>query len=256
VIVGVDGSAEGYEAVRQAALLTELRGRLEFLAAYQVVYPAAPNCFTAGTSLGDPKAYELEAKRSLERARAVATDFDVVVKAVDQRPGDALLDEALLERATLIGVGSHGRRRFAGILLGSVATEVIHRAPCSVLVARKGSSPSLHRIVVGVDGSPQSAAAYAAAAELAARFGAELIPVIAHGGTTVDRAAIGVLTAEHVSSPDDPVSALVDASSAADLLVVGSRGLHGVKALGSVSERVAHEARCSILIVRAPMGSR
>jgi len=34
--------------------------------------------------------------------------------------------------------------------------------------------------------------------------------------------------------------------------VVGSRGLHGLQALGSVSERVAHEARCSTLIVREP----
>jgi nucleotide-binding universal stress UspA family protein len=31
---------------------------------------------------------------------------------------------------------------------------------------------------------------------------------------------------------------------------VGSRGLHGVRALGSVSERVAHDARCSVLVIR------
>jgi nucleotide-binding universal stress UspA family protein len=40
------------------------------------------------------------------------------------------------------------------------------------------------------------------------------------------------------------------AEAGADLLVVGSRGLHGVKALGSVSERVAHRAGCSVLVVR------
>ena len=40
--------------------------------------------------------------------------------------------------------------------------------------------------------------------------------------------------------------------AAADLLVVGSRGLHGVKALVSVSERVDHEAPCPALIVRLP----
>jgi nucleotide-binding universal stress UspA family protein len=32
--------------------------------------------------------------------------------------------------------------------------------------------------------------------------------------------------------------------------VVGSRGLQGMRSLGSVSERVAHEARCSVLVVR------
>lgn len=42
------------------------------------------------------------------------------------------------------------------------------------------------------------------------------------------------------------------ASLEADLVVVGSRGLHGLVGLGSVSERVAHRARCSVLVVREP----
>jgi nucleotide-binding universal stress UspA family protein len=49
-----------------------------------------------------------------------------------------------------------------------------------------------------------------------------------------------------------PVDALVAAAAGADLLVVGSRGVHGLRALGSVSERVAHEAACSVLVVRSP----
>ena len=35
-----------------------------------------------------------------------------------------------------------------------------------------------------------------------------------------------------------------------DLIVVGSRGLHGLRALGSVSERVAHGAKASVLVAR------
>ncbi len=86
------------------------------------------------------------------------------------------------------------------------------------------------RIVVGYDGSPHADAAQAAADRLARRFGA----------------SVRVLTA-----PQGPVGALVQAGGDADLLVVGSRGLHGLKALGSVSERVAHEAPCSVLVVRS-----
>jgi nucleotide-binding universal stress UspA family protein len=41
----------------------------------------------------------------------------------------------------------------------------------------------------------------------------------------------------------------------ADILVVGSRGLHGLKSLGSISERVAHQAACSVLVVHAGSGS-
>jgi Universal stress protein family len=46
-----------------------------------------------------------------------------------------------------------------------------------------------------------------------------------------------------------PVDALVAASAGTDLLVLGSRGLHGLDALGSVSERVAHTAKSSVLVV-------
>ncbi len=47
-----------------------------------------------------------------------------------------------------------------------------------------------------------------------------------------------------------PVAALVEASRDADMLVVGSRGLHGLKALGSVSERIARDASCTVLFAR------
>jgi nucleotide-binding universal stress UspA family protein len=39
-------------------------------------------------------------------------------------------------------------------------------------------------------------------------------------------------------------------SQRASLVVLGSRGLRGIRALGSVSERVVHEAQCSVLIAR------
>jgi nucleotide-binding universal stress UspA family protein len=256
VIVGVDESAQSREAVRQATRLMGGDGYLELLAAYEVTYPAAVSELTVVAYSEDyARMYEEAAKGALERARSTAGREDIVGKVVAQRPADALLDEARREHATLLAVGSHGHGRTAGILLGSVATEVIHRAPCSVLIARKELRASLRTIVVGVDGSPQSAAAYATAAALARQFDAELWPVVARGGEPVDRDAIAALTARREELPDTPVAALVAASADADLLVVGSRGLHGLKALGSVSERVAHEAHCSTLIVREQQAS-
>ncbi|HEU6444573.1 MAG TPA: universal stress protein [Gaiellaceae bacterium] len=251
VIVGVDQSAEAREAVRQASQLIDSDGHLELLAAYEVVYPAA----VSGTTIlayteQYEKTYADAATAALERALSCADRDDVVGKVVKQRPADALIEEARRERATLIAIGSRGHGRAAGILLGSVATQVVHRAPCSVLIARKELSPTLRTIVVGVDGSAHSAAAYAAASELAERTGAELWPVVAHGGKPVDRDAVAALVSRRQGVPGHPVKALVASSADADLLVVGSRGLHGLKALGSVSERVAHEAQCSTLIVR------
>jgi nucleotide-binding universal stress UspA family protein len=34
------------------------------------------------------------------------------------------------------------------------------------------------------------------------------------------------------------------------LVVIGARGVRGIRALGSVSERVAHAAPCSVLVAR------
>lgn len=45
---------------------------------------------------------------------------------------------------------------------------------------------------------------------------------------------------------------IAPASYHTDRVGLGNRGLHGVRALGSVSERVAHRASCSVLVVRSP----
>ena len=106
-------------------------------------------------------------------------------------------------------------------------------------------------IVVGHDGSPAATEAAIVAKEIALRFGAALRIVVATGGDPV-----------HFDSlpPDEeldwtsarPIDALEAASDEADLLVVGSSGLRGPRALGSVSERIGHLARCSVLVVREP----
>jgi nucleotide-binding universal stress UspA family protein len=120
-----------------------------------------------------------------------------------------------------------------------------------VLIARAAGGPFPRRIVVGIDGSPQSAVAYATARRFAIRFGSEVWPVVAHGGKGVDKQRVaGIVDYHHEDLPDEPVAALVAAAANADLVIVGSRGLHGFKALGSVSERVAHQAHCSTLVVR------
>jgi nucleotide-binding universal stress UspA family protein len=48
-----------------------------------------------------------------------------------------------------------------------------------------------------------------------------------------------------------PEEALVAASREVDLVVLGSRNLKGLAALGSVGERVGHHAACSVLVVRS-----
>lgn len=57
----------------------------------------------------------------------------------DRREGDAateLLAAASAWKADLIVMGTHGRTGLARLVLGSVARNVLHHAPCSVLITR------------------------------------------------------------------------------------------------------------------------
>ena len=250
VLVGIDGSPEAVEAARQASVLAE--GRLELLAAYDIAAG-----LVGGTGASVPAYYNEEqlrsqAEKALEEVcREVERLADAGRQAVRGTSWDELIREVERSQHTLVAVGSHGQGRLKGIILGSTATELIHKAPCSVLVARTAGADFPRRIVAGIDGSPPSAAAYAVARHLSERFSAELWPVVAHGGKGVDKQLVArIVDYHHEDLPDEPVPALVSAAADADLVVVGSRGLHGLEALGSVSERVAHQAHCSALIVR------
>jgi nucleotide-binding universal stress UspA family protein len=152
--------------------------------------------------------------------------------------------------ADLIAVGNHGHGRLATILIGSVSGEVLHAATRSVLVARLGDGDRLARVVAGVDGSPAGAAALERARAIAAHAGVPLRIVAAGGGKGIDAAALAAVDGvEQVAG--GPVDALLQGAGLDDLIVVGSRGLHGLKSLGSVSERVAHKAPCSVLVVHS-----
>lgn len=258
ILVGVDGSQQALEAARQAALLEDVDGQLTLLAAWEIA-PA----IIGGTGSGVPYYFDEELQRTTaERALAAATDYvapytAAIGKLVRGTPVHELLKDIARCEDTLIAVGSSGIGRLLGIVEGEVATELVHRAPCSVLVARAADTEFPRRLVVGVDGSIESAAAYASAHYLSERFGAELRALVAWGGKGVNEHLAAVITdGEHEDSGDPPVQALVTAAKSADLVVVGSRGPHGVRALGSVSERVAHSAACSTLIVREPPWQR
>jgi nucleotide-binding universal stress UspA family protein len=252
VLVGIDGSPESLEAARQAALLEEPGGTLELLAAWNLAAPIVAPGLAPPVYEADEASAREDAERALHIAKTQLPSADV--RMVRGFAAHALIDEIGRARATVVVVGSHGQGRATGIIVGSTATSLVHNAPCSVLVTRKIWNEFPRRIAVGVDGSPESAAAYATARHLADRFEGELTIVVAEGGSgkAVDLAGVSLIVGDsyHVS-PEDPVSVLAAASADVDLLVIGSRGLHGVKSLGSVSERVAHRAECSTLIVRA-----
>ncbi|HEX2432308.1 MAG TPA: universal stress protein [Gaiellaceae bacterium] len=247
IVCGIDGTPEALEAARQAECLRSPEGRLRLAAVTEV-----GTAVHAGWAMSHVLVeLDAAAHAGLERAAAEVHPSSARMLAGDPIP--CLLDEIAQTKATLVAVGPRGHGRAAGILLGGVAATLLHEAPCSVLLARQpqfGEFPS--SIVVGVDGSPQSLAAAAVAHMLAERFGSEYLIVAAMGGNRIDVAPIQTLSPYFVTDPGRPAEVLTDLSKEADLLVVGSRGLHGLRALGSVSERVGQRASSSVLVVRDP----
>src|SRR4029077_11195619 len=128
--------------------------------------------------------------------------------------------------------------------------------------------PFPQRILFASDGSGGSWAPARAAAGLAAAFDAALDVVHVDDGKHDDSPSVldeqvaelekttGV--APEVSRPDGHATKeIVEAAKAkgSSLIVAGRRGLRGIKALGSVSERIVNSAECSVLLIPAGQDS-
>lgn len=98
----------------------------------------------------------------------------------------AILDYASAQNVDVILMGTHGRRGFRRMLLGSVAEEVLRLSNCPVLTIRPPAEKTSrngiasHPILVPIDFSAHSAHALQYAKELAALYGTrlELVHVI------------------------------------------------------------------------------
>jgi nucleotide-binding universal stress UspA family protein len=204
-----------------------------------------------GLEMGDclrglRKAAEAVRRESAHELRDVP---NAASRVTDGRPADVLLASVRARGADLLAIGAGRRNRTLGFTFGSTATRLARECPCSVLVARGEIDLERfpERIVVGVDGSAHAADAEAVGRALAQSFGCELHRVLATGGERLNPTSL--IDVDDVV-PRSPVAALVDASHDSDLVVVGSQGFRGLKALGSVAERLAHRAACPVLIAR------
>lgn len=243
IVCGVDGTEESLFAVRQASRLLASDGTLLIVVATNLAKAAHAGMAARHAA----ELMQSEAEQALAEAKQLAAAEGKIVKG---HPATILLSEA--EQATLLALGSHGRRRAAGLLLGTVATRMLHEAPCSVLISRPARDPAIwpQAIVAGVDGSAESELAIAVARSVASSCGADL-RVVSATSDQVDRDVAQRVAPELVERDGRAVGVLTTESEKADLIVVGSRGLQGLKALGSVSERIAHQASCSVLVVRS-----
>ncbi|MFJ6575598.1 universal stress protein [Streptomyces sp. NPDC091368] len=263
VVVGVDGSPTSLAAVEAAAAEAARRGvRLRVVHADVPVKPRHTVPDPASRTVVDQAA-----AHALEVAPGV-----VVTQAVVR--GDVVhVLEAESRDADLIVVGSRGMGGITGLLLGSTPISLAARSHCPVMTVREehrmsgGAGP----VVLGVDGSPDSDHAVDVAFAEAARRHTELVAVHAWhpdkaapgtGPEAAERLLAQVTAGRADAHPDVVVrrdvvegserEVLLEASGAAQLLVVGARGRGALAGLllGSVSQAVMTRAHCPVVTVR------
>jgi nucleotide-binding universal stress UspA family protein len=289
IIVGVDGSAAANCAVRWAAHEAQRRNAEMVIVS---CYPALAHASPYGAvyrAAAEVELLEAEARRLAEAARAEVHKIDPGIIA-DVRTTMSPPVSVLIEAASAsdeIVIGSSGHTGPLDGLLGSITHSVIHRAHVPVIVVPPKSSTGEHirKVVVGVDGSPESLGAMEWAYDEAERCGAtltvlhawlypyssELTPTTEmHRQMLIDathelqssvdqlgaKLTDGSVEVKPLLSEKSPAESLLAEGADADLIVVGSRGRGGLRALvlGSVSRTVAQHSACPVAVIRPPTG--
>lgn len=267
LVVATDGSKASRHALAWGKRLVEVQD--SHVTLVRAVEP--PGLTTAFLDPSyDRKTDEAEAKAGLKDA-AAQFGPDVETKLLK---GYAV---ATLTRLTEEGeydailLGSHGYGKAKRAVLGSVADGVKNHVPCHVLIAR--TAPKGGPILAAVDGS--------AASKYAAKIAIHLADALDVDCTilSVVKKAAGTAVAARIKSVEDilpkqdlekwkdrrvnldvlagdPAARILEAAKRekSDLIVVGGRGLGGLKSLvpGGVSNKVAHRATTSVLVAKAP----
>ena len=234
------------------------------------------------------------ARHGADRVRAEFPKWKIEPhSAPDYSAYRALIVKAEKWRPDLIVVGSHGRSAAGRTLLGSVSQNVLSHAVSSVRIARFREDASRLagepvRIVLGIDGSADSAAAASAVADRPWPAGSEVRVMMAvdhrlsmalaygpplgvwaagmrptgddkaHARQIVSAVAKDLsrkdLLATPVITDGDPKQALLREAEQfnADCIFVGAQGHSRLERflLGSVSAAIANRARCSVEVVR------
>ncbi|SNS27404.1 Nucleotide-binding universal stress protein, UspA family [Geodermatophilus pulveris] len=138
VVVGDDGSPASRAVVRWAADDAARRGApLHVVRAWSITTAPTPRTWAPGY-VPPFTDFEAAVREELERTRRPLVDgregLDVRWHAVHGRPETVLSTAST--GADLLVVGSRGRGELRELLLGSVASAVLHSASCPVVVVR------------------------------------------------------------------------------------------------------------------------
>jgi nucleotide-binding universal stress UspA family protein len=259
VLCAVDGTPESLAAVGQAAALAGPKALLTLLAVTSFRF--------SGDHRG-PAVGPIDAKRMLDAAIEVAKQARVPSTVeVDPAspPAQVILDWAVGRE--LLAMGAPATSWFGGMFAGGVAVSAEGSFSTPLLLAHSftGGGPSAARILVASDGLEGSDQLVAFAGRLARAQGTEVILVHAlghervphrhHTRERVEEQMRGLRLAVEGASErvetGNPRTVILETAHAAGawLVVMSSRRLQGLRAIGSVSRRVIHGGECSVLLI-------
>ena len=267
IVVGIDGSDSGDDALAFARALAEVLGVGLIL-----------------THAYGPDEDRAAARAILEARRPALRDIDVELGSfADPSAARARQRVAAARRAGLVVVGPSHRAGLGRIVPGSTGQQLVHDTPRAVAVVPRGWRPRAEHpfghVGCAYDGSPEAEAALDTAVTLTQELGGRLdvmrafwspaptgaagiaiaADLEARGQAGLGRVVQALPADVHAHARvmlNDPARALVARSHELDLLVVGSRAYTPLRSVwaGSVARQVLNEAACPVIVV--PRGVR
>jgi nucleotide-binding universal stress UspA family protein len=136
ILVPTDFSAASAAAFQLACSLARDHGS-RILAVHAVPTPVAPYDMGGWVAV-EPEGYREELLAKLKSLRPGSPEVGVEYRLADGDPPAEIVRIAKETPCDLIVMGTHGRTGLARLVLGSVAEEVLRKAPCPVVTVKSG----------------------------------------------------------------------------------------------------------------------
>jgi nucleotide-binding universal stress UspA family protein len=141
ILVPIDGSAASHRGFEEAvALARKMDSSLVLLHVLDAV-PVPLDGITTSVWNEMTESVRKQGDSLLQRARATAVEHGIAadMRLVDgraERVADAIVAEVLASGCDLVVMGTHGRRGFSRVMIGSDAERVVRSCPVPILLVR------------------------------------------------------------------------------------------------------------------------